>query len=408
MESDEVLTAFLFDSQRALALSRKLSEEQWQICLHAAVEHKILPRAVAFYRRVSEQPLAPNFAAILDAHQRERHSWLAACRALQFDDGEMRAMLMKGFGHEMLYPERSERFAKDLDIVVQDLDAFCRFARQLFQRGFSLPFLARLYLHPTQGSWCGLGRFIFDRGLEDGGVELHIGQFAIDSHHVLDWQAIASHACECHFAGIPLIVPDTVMKLKVFFMELATRPACMLRDLYDGHCLFAVLEPSQEAALRVQLGDAGLADQVDKLLAAFKRYRLTPPEVLSRLADTLRVSARPQPQPVTWQQRWRHWLDSACEKEGWRLHVLSLLDRAWFTNLALRRGMTINALLIDDTPAEMKLTRQRHYLLLTTPAGTFLLGVCGLFSDEEVEQLQAALRQKMPPAERLVEEKRDA
>jgi hypothetical protein len=404
MEHDDLLTIFLFDRSRGVALGKTLSQEQWQECLEAAVRHKILPLVASYYHCVSTQPLTPNLEDILVAHRCERNSWLEACRALQFGSDETQAMLMKGFGHELLYPECIERFAKDLDIVVRDLPAFCNFATQLFLSGFSLPFMARFYLHPDTGEWCGIARFIFEQGLEDGGVELHIGQFAVDHSHLIDWAELEPHAVKRQLSGIPLCVPDIGMMLKVFFMELATRPECMLRDLYDGHCLFiaATLSPQ---ALYDELAEAQLLPQVDKLLAGFQLYRQPPPPLLKFLAQNIHGSDRTIPLP--WRQRVRQAIDRTAEKGGWWLNVLSLLDRPSAIKFALRRGMAVNALLIDARCEAIGLRRYKKYLMLTTPAGTFLLGICGLFSDDEVEQLQAYLARGALPPRMTLEEKQD-
>lgn len=404
MDTDKLLTIFLFDRSQAEVLSNTLSQEQWQLCLEAAVRHKILPLVADYYHNVSDQPLTPALSEILAAHRRERNSWLEAIRALQFDSNEPRAMLMKGFGHELLYPERIERFAKDLDIVVRDFPAFCRFATQLFRRGFSLPFMARFYQHPDTAQWCGIARFIFEQGLEDGGVELHIGQFAVDQYHLIDWDELEPYAVQQQFSGIPLCVPDVNTMLKVFFMELATRPECMLRDLYDGHCLFmgAGIAPQ---ALFDELAKARLLPQVEKLLAGFHRYQQSPPLLLQHLARNIHGDSGAT--SLLWQQRAREAIDRACEEGSWQLNVLSLLDRPWAIRCALRWGMTVNAILIDQRCAAIGLTRYKKFLMLTSPAGTFLLGVCGLFSDEEVEQLQAYLTREALRPSVILEEKQD-
>ncbi|WP_042872564.1 nucleotidyltransferase family protein [Dickeya poaceiphila] len=387
---DRVLTCFLFDPQRTEELARTLTTEQWQLSLDCAVSHKILPHVAAFYHLYHDEPLPEKYQSILHTHEVERRSWFDALRITTPFSQTADAMLMKGFGHEILYPEKMDRFAKDLDIVVADFSTFCRIATELLHGDFHLPFMAQFVWRKEQQSWQGLARFIHRNGNEDGGIELHIGQFAVDEHHVITWPMLRQHAVKKCIESLPLCVPDSRMMLVIFFMELATRPECMLRDLYDGYCLCMTLTDKNDIdALATTLNDEGLGAQVTKLLSAFFQFNQSPPNELVHLAEKIR-SLSPEGK-LGWRNRLRQALDRACQTGNLALRLLSLLDRPWAIRLAMRFAFPVYGIHLNTYPHPLHLIKHRHYLLLTTPAGTFLLGGVGLFSDEETEYLQSVI-----------------
>lgn len=388
--TDHLLCRFLFDPQYAREHAQSLSAEQWQHSLERAVSHKILPHVAALYQQYQSLPLPEPYQTILHIHELERSSWLAALRLVVPFSQRADAMLMKGFGHELLYPEKRERFAKDLDVVVADFTTFCEIAIQLLNNGFHMPLMAQLIWHKETKSWQGLARFIHKEGNEDGGVELHIGEFSVDENHRLSWPNLRMHATERRFGDLPLCVPDTPMMLTVFFMELATRPECMLRDLYDGYCLFITLTDQEEQdRLATALKHARLGDQVIKLIAAFVRYDLSPPFRLVQLEERIREEG-PSMTPG-WRHRLRKGLDKACQKADVLLRVLSILDRPWAIRLAMHSAFPIYGILISPHPQPLQLKKEGRYRLLMTPAGTFLLGVLGIFSDDEIVYLQSVI-----------------
>lgn len=387
---DHLLCCFLFAPQQARERAQTLTAEQWQHCLERAVSHKILPDIAAYYQQYQPLPLPARYQAILRTHTVERASWLTALRLAAPFSQRAQAMLMKGFGHEILYPEKRERFAKDLDVVVADFPAFCEIAAHLLRHGFHMPFMAQLIWRKKARCWEGLARFIHHEGNDDGGVELHIGEFVVDEHHKLRWPALRAQATDAHIDDIPLCVPDTPMMLTVFFMELATRPECMLRDLYDGYCLGMTLtDRNQHTALAAALNREGLGDQVSKLMAAFARFHLTPPDGLVQLAEQVHHTGTPA--TSGWRDRLRKRLDAACQHAPGLLRVFSLLDRPWAIGVAMQFAIPIYGILIASDPQPLHLQKIGRYRLLMTPAGTFLLGGVGLFSDEEIAYLESVI-----------------
>ncbi len=385
---DHLLCRLLFDPQHAREQAKTLTTEQWQHCLERAVSHKILPHVAALYHLYQSLPLPEQYQTILHIHELERSSWIAALSLTAPFSISANAMLMKGFGHEILYPEKKDRFAKDLDVVVADFTTFCKIAAQLLNNGFHVPFMAELIWRKELKSWQGLVRFIHREGNEDGGVELHIGKFMIDENHELSWPKLRIHATEKRFEDVPLCVPDTPMMLTVFFMELATRPECMLRDLYDGYCLCMTLTDQDERnILAMELNNAELGEQVVKLREAFIRYKLSPPYELIQLEEMVRTygsSISPG-----WRKQLRKYLDNACQKANVLLRVFSVLDRPWAIRLAMYFAIPIYGILISSHPQPLRLEKRGRYRLLMTPAGTFLLGGVSIFSDEEIEYLQS-------------------
>jgi len=387
---DRLLCRFLFDPQHAGEQAQALTAEQWQHGLERAVSHKILPHVAALYQQYQASPLPEKYQTMLHTHALERSSWLAALRLAAPFSQSANAMLMKGFGHEILYPEKMDRFAKDLDVVVADFTTFCHIATQLLNNGFHLPFMTQLVWRKELKSWQGLARFIHREGNEDGGVELHIGQFAVDDNLQLSWLALRAHATEKRFGELALCVPDTPMMLTVFFMELATRPECMLRDLYDGYCLCMTLtDQDQLNALATALTNAGLGEQVIKLIAAFVRFDQSPPYELVQLEE--RVRTRGTSGTAGWRNRLRKGLDSACQKADVLLRIFGIFDRPWAIGLAMQFAIPIYGILINPHPQPLQQVKKGRYRLLMTPAGTFLLGGVGVFSDEEIAYLQSVL-----------------
>lgn len=385
---DSLLCRFLFDPQHAGEQAQALTTEQWQHCLERAVSHKILPHIAAIYQQYQALPLPQNYQTILHTHALERSSWFAALQLAAPFSQSANAMLMKGFGHEILYPEKIERFAKDLDVVVADFSIFCNMASQLLNNGFHLPFMTQFIWCKKSKSWHGLARFIHREGNEDGGIELHIGQFAVDESHQLSWPALHAQAAEKRFGELPLCVPDTAMTLTVFFMELATRPECMLRDLYDGYCLCMTLTDQDEFdKLVTALNKAQLGEQVIKLIAAFTRFNQPTPYKLVQLEEKVRTRG-PSVTP-NWRNRIRKRLDNACQKTDVLLRPFSVFDRPWAIRLAMHFAIPVYGILLSSLPQPLRLMKKGRYRLLTTPAGTFLLGGVGIFSDEEIEYLQS-------------------
>jgi len=389
-EIDDTLTSFLFDPQRGEELARTLTLTQWQECLEYATAHKILPRVAQFYKQYCTIPLPENYQAILHTHELERRSWFEALQINAPFSITGDAMLMKGFGHEILYPEKMERFAKDLDVVIADFSTFCSMSKRLLNNGFSLPFMIRLTWHKRLNSWQGLARFIHQDGNEDGGIELHIGQFAVDDNYGLDWTTLRTHAMSKKIEDIPLSVPDRLLMLKIFFMELATRPECMLRDLYDGYCLcLSITDPDDLDMLAKSLNDAGLGHQVIKLVSAFARYQQPPPSELTLLAG--KISSQPIPPSPGWRNRLRKALDRACNASDLTLRFLSVLDRPWATRLAMHFTFPIYGIQLNTHSYPLHLFKHRHYLMLATPTGIFLLGILGIFSEEETDYLESVV-----------------
>ncbi|ENZ8429736.1 nucleotidyltransferase family protein [Klebsiella aerogenes] len=387
---DRLLCRLLFDPQHAGELTQTLSAEQWQHCLERAVNHKILPHVAMLYQQYQALPLPENYQTILHTHTLERSSWLAALRLAAPFSQSANAMLMKGFGHELLYPEKIDRFAKDMDVVVADFTVFCDIANQLLNNGFHLPFMTQFIWRKELKSWQGLARFIHREGNEDGGVELHIGQFAVDEAHKLSWPTLHAQATVQRFGELPLCMPDTTMMLTVFFMELATRPECMLRDLYDGYCLCMTLTDQDKFDMLVTaLNKAQLGEQVIKLIAAFNRFNHPTPQKLLQLEKKVRT--RGPSGKCNWRNRIRKRLDSACQNADVLLRLYSIFDRPWAIRLAMHFAIPIYGIPMSSHPQPLRLIKRGRYRLLTTQAGTFLLGGVGIFSDEEIEYLQSVI-----------------
>jgi hypothetical protein len=54
-------------------------------------------------------------------------------------------------------------------------------------------------------------------------------------------------------------------------------------------------------------------------------------------------------------------------------------------------AIPVYGILLSSLPQPLRLMKKGRYRLLTTPAGTFLLGGVGIFSDEEIEYLKSVI-----------------
>ncbi|WNJ97288.1 nucleotidyltransferase family protein [Vibrio ruber] len=384
MHTEKLLTSMLFEPETELSLA----DTEWNDCLNQSIIHKMVPQVATRYQQTTNHALPEHIQQMMDNHQCERENWIKACNLWQNSSTVHHAILMKGFGHERLYPTSQERFAKDLDVVVQNFEAFCHFASILLEHGFSLPLLVQFTMDPASKTLKGLGRFTCQGGWDEaGGIELHFGEFAVDNNLSLDWQTL-SQVSESHsFSNTIIRTPDLQTMLIVFLMELTTRPHCTLRDLYDGDCLLRA-QSAETTILLTDIRQYELTPQLLKLAEAFTHYNRPLPSLLTELMayqGTNKTHLKSKP----WQQWLRHKLGQLTEKGSFALWLCSLFDRAPVTMWMLKKGIPIHGLLLDRSTAPIALHQVNHFQILTSPMGTYLLGGCCVFTDEEIEEIDS-------------------
>jgi len=325
-------------------------------------------------------------------------------------------LLIKGLGIESVYPAGRRRYSSDTDVVVKDIETFCKVADILVAASYKLSSTMLLYRHPVSGAPVGVGFFDHTDALAGGMgmIEVQIGIFPLSYCTSVPFSQFALGAQRAHIGRTIAQIPSVSGQLLLLLAEFQTRNGLRIRDVYDWIrlcCSDTSMDVRHVADVAAQFGIghgvAVLRDGLRTLCPADLRP-LVDPFLEHHSVRKARILKNPDIQVCSLAHMWHHL--TKVEGRRWPVvRALLLMARGttmrWNKldkHLALLRMMDAGRLgralfehsvfsyfvRLNDRAADWVWRRKGIYAVVGSPIGEFVATTNAVLTEEDIRRLR--------------------